>query len=182
MASQTKYPGNGAQVQDGGGREWSAGSLSSICADDGSYATPSSAIGNDHTYTLYGYNFGFTIPVGVVITGITAELETIIPYYDGAGDIADYYVQLTKVAGTRIGNNKAAATWNKDGSWHVQTYGGVGDTWGVGFSGTEINDSGFGLAVQVSVGNVSANIGIDYFKLTVYYEKPSYRALLGVGR
>jgi hypothetical protein len=133
------------------------------------------------TQLLQCSGFGFAIPAGNTINGITLVITR---YADGT-QFRDQEVRLLK-AGAATGQNKASGT-----AWHQftatsQSYGSAGDRWGTGWSAADINSAGFGA--QVSVRNhdpqcpsvVCVTTGVDAFAITVTYgASPSRVPTLG---
>jgi hypothetical protein len=122
-------------------------------------------------------NFGFSIPGGATIVGVKAELGRYATY---PSTIIDLNIQLLK-AGGAVGNNKASATAWLSFLQNV-AYGGSSDLWGVSLSPGDVNNSGFGLTLQVeNIANEVITASIDYVRLTVYYTTSS-GTVLGTGQ
>ena len=131
--------------------------------------------------------FGFSIPGGATIDGIQLDIER---SYTGSGTSAvqDTSIQLLK-AGTKTGTDKAATTTNWPTTDATATYGGAADLWGTSWSDTDINDSGFGVAIKVeNDGSGSKTARMDILTITVTYTGGSgpstqtRKLLLGVGK
>jgi len=140
---------------------------SNISADDGSEAQITAATYDspDISFRLIGSNFGFTIPAGATIDGITVEIDrrSII-----ASSGVDFRVQLGFVSTGPNGNNKATATvWPTTST--IATYGGAADTWGYPWTVTEINNTIFCVFLSVSANIANADIGVDFIRATVNY-------------
>lgn len=167
MASQgPQFTINGYDDSAVGTLTWS--NPSRIRADDGSFATvgfPGGA-GYNTTHYLKGDNCGFTLPSTATIDGITARIDR---DSDIGGTIRDAFVRLIK-GGTIVGDNKASGvtSWNSTGE--TIGYGGVADLWGTTWLYSDINASGFGLAMAAS-GQYGTGGGgsVDYYTLTVFY-------------
>ncbi|WP_460489012.1 DUF6701 domain-containing protein [Curvibacter fontanus] len=112
-------------------------------------------------------NYGFTIPDGNRVTGITA---TIRRQANNTNVIDDTVVLLR--AGAREPNNLATTTTYSNGSYRDDTYGGTGNLWGAEWSINEINATGFGLALAAQKSNNSGGartVNVDVISLGVTY-------------
>lgn len=129
------------------------------------------------SYYLKATNFNFNIPVNSTILGIVAKIEkkkytTVINH-----DVIDYSVKLCK-AGIVGGNNKAkAGFWPSSNG--IYQYGGASDLWGLSLTAADIMNSGFGIAISASIGDIYYVGGvygntvygyIDHINLTVYFQ------------
>lgn len=121
----------------------------------------------DISQLLVCSGFGFSIPAGATINGITVEIDrrSII-----ASSGVDNRVQLAK--GTTfadlVGSNKATATvWPSSSA--VATYGSAADLWGTTWSDSDINSSTFAVMVSTKANIANADVGIDYVRVTVDY-------------
>ena len=113
-------------------------------------------------------NFGFSIPDGATIDGITVAVEK--NSFDSQFGVTDEHVKIVK--GGSIGTTNKADTGTEwpttDGT---ATYGGVSDLWGETWTAADINASNFGIVVS---SDSSAGIGgdqarIDHVTITVTY-------------
>jgi hypothetical protein len=137
-----------------------------IQADDGTYATVTSAANNAVTNYLRATNFGFAVPAGAVITGVQATVE----WKSSAANVwRDTSVRLVK-AGTGGGSSLAysATLPTTDTVW---TYGsGADDTWGNTLTRADVNDTGFGVELSLThLLTASDTVSVDCVKITVYY-------------
>jgi len=164
-------PGTLAAVNDTGTRiAWS--NPSNAASSDNSYATASGLIsgaGSDTTHYLKATNFGFSIPGGATITGIKVEIER--KATQNSDLVKDNKIQLVK-AGTIQSTNKATTTtWPTSDA--VASYGGSSDLWSGSWTPSDINDSGFGVAIEAATKNVvmsnTETASVDHIKITVYY-------------
>lgn len=116
-------------------------------------------------------NFGFSIPSGATIDGIVVEIERQDIYGSVNATTKDHTVQLYK-GGTNQGTNKAdtSTAWSAE---TFVTYGSSSDLWGLSFSDTDINDSGFGVGLAVTQNILakgpSTGAEVDLIQITVYY-------------
>lgn len=111
-------------------------------------------------------NFGFSIPAGSTINGITVEIEKSI-----AADLGGIPYDLS----VTLGNNTGSVSEDKADTlnpWTTtdtyKTYGGATDTWGRTWTTTEINDARFGVRISVT-DDSGTTFQIDHAKITVYY-------------
>ena len=141
---------------------------SNALTDDGSFASSNSDAGVPSN-TLEWTGFGFSIPSGVSIAGITVEIRS--RYHSTNG--ADSSVKLVK-SGTIVGSNKAINSGFAANVWATQTYGGSSDLWGTTWSYSDINASNFGLAFQSGdAGSPDPEfVDIDFARITVTYSSP----------
>jgi len=161
--------------------------VTSASLDDGVYANvvASQYDANDWTFLLRAYNFGFTIPVGASIGGITVEIEG----YGANGANSPQHVMLTKNSSASIGTELGStASWT--GTPTNRTFGGASSAWGTTWTYDEINASNFGVLFANKATANDADVFIDYIRVTVDYSggvMPIYnknqarKALLGVG-
>jgi hypothetical protein len=115
---------------------------------------------------LFAHDFGFTIPAGAVITGITARILRMSTLATGVADSA-----IRLYTGTPVGINHAVTTYWTPNPMAVQ-YGDSTDTWGNSFTPDSVNSAQFGLSVQVMNKNISgsfATASVDHIEMTVYY-------------
>ncbi|MFZ3015867.1 MAG: Ig-like domain-containing protein [Minisyncoccia bacterium] len=164
----TSGPNNPATTADDssvGTVTWS--NTSRIVSSNNSYATASLG-DNVISHYIKATNFGFTIPVGATITGITAEVEK---KSANANRTQDYRVRIIK-GGTIGSTDKSNTNWWGTANNVYTTYGGVSDLWGETWTYSDINNTNFGLALSAYKnttvgGNESASI--DHIKITITY-------------
>jgi hypothetical protein len=112
--------------------------------------------------------WGFSIPAGATIDGITVSIER---SWTGSGtsNVQDTSLRLLK-AGTKVGDDKAATATNWPTSDGTATYGGAADLWGTTWTDSDINASNFGFALKVeNDGSGSKTARLDYVTITVNY-------------
>ena len=172
MASQgPKYPGTAASLANAGTSENANAWVSptNVGADDATESTITAATFDspDISELLVASNFGFTIPAGSTIDGITVEIDrrSII-----ANSGVDNRVQLA--TGTTfadlVGSNKATATvWPTTSA--VATYGRAADTWTAGLTAAQVNAAGFAVFLSSHANIANADIGVDFIRVTVTY-------------
>ena len=106
--------------------------------DSRASAALSTGTNSRYSYYLNTSGYGFSIPVGANINGITVEVER---YADG-NSVTDASVMLIK-AGTRAGTAKNGTAWPTTEAY--QTLGTNSDLWGTGWTAADINNNGFGV-------------------------------------
>lgn len=112
-------------------------------------------------------NYGFTIPDGNRVTGITATIRR----QANNTNVIDNTVVLLR-AGTRETTSLATTTTYSNGSYRNDSYGGTTNLWGATWSVTEINASGFGLALAAQKSNNTGGartVNVDLIRLSVTY-------------
>jgi hypothetical protein len=130
-----------ASQTSSGHQNWTPLALSQVLGPpDGTFVSSAPALGN-LTETLQVGSYGFAVPDGSIILGIQATIEA------NGNQAQDAVISLMK-AGVQAGSNKAVA-----GAWAVpntstRTYGNSTDLWGTTWTPSDINNSGFGLALQ----------------------------------
>ena len=173
MATATAIAGTGASVSTGSGGTKPWGNPGGITADDSSYASTAGVFyTTEGSYFLRATNFGFSIPSGATINGITATIRANASYYDGfAGD----YVYVTSVVllkgGTRGGSDlsDSADIISSEASY---VYGATNTLWGNTWSASDINSSNFGLDFQVVLVDTNGQGAypfVDYIQLSIDY-------------
>ncbi len=168
-----------------GSKAW--GTTNNIKLDDG---TPCNSAGQSSVTVVYTYymkatNFGFSVPSGATINGVTVTWQTARARSDGTAK--DYVCKLVK-GGAISGDNKAVGT-DLTTSYVDYSYGGSSNLWGLSLSDSDINASNFGAVISYEYsGNGTNNqiIRVDYMTITVTYTEAAVtlkqsRALLGVG-
>jgi len=148
-----------------GSNAWS--NTSNAFSSNNSYATATLA-DSETTQYLKLTNFGFAVPSGNRITGIVVEIEK--SRTAGSGTIKDNAVRIVK-GGTPTGNDlKDANAWSTSDAY--TSYGNSTELWGVTWTVSDINSSGFGVAISAheSSGAMSLQTAqIDHVRITVYY-------------
>ncbi len=113
------------------------------------------------------HNFGFAIPAGVTIDGITCTLNW-IGQNSGTGVLSSaalFYL------GTPFGTPKLPGIANVGPPGISTVLGDNSDTWGATLTPAIINDPSFGFGVQITTQSAggSDRSFLDYFIMTVYY-------------
>lgn len=134
-------------------------------ASDNSYATANLSSAPTSTYYLVATNFSFAIPSTSTVIGIVAEVEK---SRLGSVQINDDSVKILQ-SNVISGTEKATAT-NWPTSDAYTTYGtSTTDLWGLTWTPTLINSSGFGVAIAGKVASAGSTARIDHIRITVYY-------------
>jgi hypothetical protein len=112
--------------------------------------------------------FGFTLPTNAIISGIRVEVEKSVT---GGLVIRDKDVMLVKAGVTQTATNKAVTTaWPSVDAF--STYGSNTDLWANTWTGSDINNAGFGIAISAER-NINSgapqDARIDFVRITVCY-------------
>src|SRR4051794_6708512 len=127
-------------------------------------ATPAT---NATTQYLEATNFGFTVPAGATINGVTVKIER--SESGSAGDVHDASVKLVK-GSTVVGNDKAntALEWDA-GTDGVATYGSSTDLWGTTLTDSDVNSASFGVAIAAKQLATAQFVRVDTVTITISY-------------
>lgn len=138
------YPSSASNDSSGGTHAWSG--TSNLTADDGSSASVLSSGGETSNF-LIANSFGFSVPDGETIVGVTVTYNDKVISF---GSVVDQTVKLV-VSGAITGTNKSAGAF-----WDVtSTYGGSSDVWGCSLYPMIVNDSSFGVAIAATSGDTA---------------------------
>ena len=159
-----------ANTSSGPGVAWS-GTGNTIASDD---TRATVTLNDEDSEFLVLSDFGFSIPAGSTIDGIEVSIERSIDNTGGSRAVQDVVVQLLDAAGSATGNNKAATSTNWPGpsAEASATYGNNTDLWGATWSVSDINDTNFGIQIQVTgqtPGGSTVTARIDQVQITVHY-------------
>jgi len=138
-------------------------------SSDNAYAVFSSS-GVQQSHYLRATNFGFSIPAGATIDGVTVSIERKAGNNTNLRYVVDSVVRLV-VGGTISGDNKA----NTGSRWPTSdasaSYGGAADQWGLTLSATDVNGTGFGVVLSATSGgsNGSTTGSVDHITITITY-------------
>lgn len=126
----------------------------------------------EYSYYLKATNFGFAIPTGATIDGISVSFER---YGHNTGEqqyVRDAIIKLVK-NDTVSGDNKAATSTRWPNTEGVYTYGGASDLWGNTLTASDVNANNFGAVLQVVItNNTKMSIArgyVDFMSITVTY-------------
>lgn len=121
---------------------------------------------DNQTAQCFAQNYGFSIPTGSTINGISITIEK---RADG-GTTKDAIVSLFRPDGatTSIGNRADTSTfWVY--SKMTTTYGSSSDLFEETWTAEDINDVDFGVFFRLSCNYQFATPGVDFISVTVYY-------------
>lgn len=126
--------------------------------------------GSSNSSVLLAKDFGFAIPAGATINGISARLLRCQIGGSERGPIRDYKIQLWKDPYTApTGANRANTDLNwYDGQFLEAIYGGISDLWGATWTPEEINTS-MALGIQVTNPGVLAHARVASVEMSVYF-------------
>lgn len=117
--------------------------------------------------SLMASNFGFTIPLSAVITGIKVE---VLRKASSLNAVQDSVVQLL-LSGSSLGTNRAAVGYWDTTAASYFTYGDSTDLWGISWTPSGVNATTFGLFFKTkNLGNSVVSAYIDHIRVTVYYQ------------
>ncbi len=152
---------------DIGGTTWS--SRESAEVSDDTYAVAEITSSSNPTNYLMAEDYSFSIPSWAVIDGIEVSVERHRSINAGASSsVTDDTVKMLK-DGIAVGDNMASATlWpNSDA---VEVYGGPSNLWGATWTASDINSTGFGMAISAKRNNTGdRTVYIDSIAIKVYY-------------
>lgn len=154
--------GAGASVDRAGATAWT--SPGNVTADDGAYT--SAAVPTDY---LVCSSFGFNIPDGATILGITVKVQA---YETGTGSTNFVPQLISSTTPTLIGSAKSATTVSggSSGTPNNYTVGGAADVWGASLTPAIVNNSGFGVALWTT--DTVNTLFIDFVSIAVEYSLP----------
>ena len=155
---------NGSCTDDS---NWS-GVVSTITSDDTNYTqiTGTAFDSGNVTDELRLSNFGFSIPNGDTISGITVDVLGWTP--SGSGDASYQTVSLFTAPGTNVGDNKATGNLpGSDPGTTYTTFGGSADSWTAGLTEAQVEDTGFGVAFCFTAIGNNRTINLDHVRITI---------------
>ena len=139
-------------------------------AADGVYATVTE--GNIDSHYLKVSGFGFSIPAGSTIKGVTVKI-TRHGSTGGASSGADGSLLLAK-AGVLGGTDKADTVTAWTGTDTTITYGGSFDLWGNTLAPSDVNNTGFGVGLAVLDSAIQFSAFVDQITMKVCYYPPAF--------
>jgi MSHA biogenesis protein MshQ len=140
-------------------------------SNNGSYATVS-VDGTTSDY-LECYGYGFNIPTGATINGITVRIQR-FSSSTGNGGSRDAYVYLMQNGTISTAVNRALATSYDNSATAASTvdYGSGSDLWGTSWTVANINSGNFGVAFAATKPSAiggAQTISVDYIDVAVDY-------------
>lgn len=123
---------------------------------------------DDHSYWLVATGFGHTIPGGATIDGFQFDVEGLA---SNVTSIKDHLVYAVKAGVIQAVDRADTAYWLTSDTVMVKGTGITpADLWGDTWSVSDVNHSGFGVAISVKNLAVAVrSASIDYISSTVYY-------------
>ncbi|WP_162126332.1 beta strand repeat-containing protein [Flavobacterium phycosphaerae] len=164
--AQTAGPNNagtGTNVTGVGTVAWT--SFGNVTAADGVTAN-AVFTGSANSNYIQGTNYGFAIPIGVVVDGIEVTINRKTSAVNAGRITKDNVVSMVK-GGAIVGNNKATTTAYTT-TLTTATYGSPTDKWGTTWTSADINATNFGAVISVNANN-SLTAAVDYIQIKVYY-------------
>jgi hypothetical protein len=123
------------------------------------------ASGSAETDYLQAKDFGFDIPEGAIIEGITVKIDK---YANVTNSVKDYSIQLRNSAGPKGNIEANVSYWGDSDSNYYTIYGGPNFLWGTSWTVAEIENSFFGVDI-VAVTDTSALAAIDHVRILINY-------------
>lgn len=165
------FAGTGANSNDGGNTAWT--NPTNVQGDTtGTAATcaPGSSVGHT-SQLLRASNFGFAVPTGATVDGITVEVEK----QASASNRSAWSSCRILKAGAETGTAKESGGSAWSNSKAFQTLGGVADLWGTTWTPSEINASGFGVSIKVRrTATQAVTDSVFRVRITVSYTPESH--------
>lgn len=159
VAPATDTGATAANVDNAGGTAWTL-------SQSPGRGTCSAAIPfNSTTDFLEITNFGFALPSGAIVTGVTASITRSA---DVASAAYDQYIKLI-VSGSIAGDNKYDITAPWPTSSTAKTYGAFNSTWGNSLTRAIVNASNFGISISSICYGAAVIPAVQSVTLTVYY-------------
>ena len=152
-------------------------------ADEGyAWTNPGNTLSSNNSYaqlsgssstsdSLVATSFGFAIPAGATILGITVEVERKLT----SGTPQDKLFQL-RLSGVNKGTAKSPET-ALPASDTYKSQGSASDLWGTTWTVANINDSTFGVRVKYNTGS-SYGVDVDHIRITVDYSTTTPASLV----
>jgi hypothetical protein len=109
---------------------------------------------------LVARNFGFTLPAGAVVKGITVRIAA----SESSTGSESLNARLQNETGTLVGNTKTASI-NGTGET-IYTYGTTSDVWGATLTADIVNNANFGVRFWYTTAH---NMAVDYVTIAVEY-------------
>jgi hypothetical protein len=164
VAAGPLFAGTGANFNDGGNLGWT--NPTDIQGDTTSTAATINLVNNNDTsQRLRATNFGFSIPSGAIINGVTVEIET-----RAANTNRHFYnsVQLLKEGAETGNNNSDSSTISNSKSF--KTFGSSSDGWGATLTSSDVNNTGFGVSIKIIRNSQNATTtSVFRVRITVEY-------------
>ncbi len=157
-----KFSTQAADDSSTGSLEWDV--PTGIFAFGGNAAAASGSAANTHK--LQATDFGFAVPVGATITGVTVEITRSEGAFPGTFDAVVRLIKGGVISGT---DNSSPTRWPE--SFGAATYG--GDLWGLALTPADVNASDFGVNLQATLTTADAFAFVDAIRVKVNYTTTS---------
>lgn len=157
-------PGTCANDASAGSFSWSTATNAQTSNDSRAAGTATS--GSPTNY-LKCSNFGFSIPSGATIDGITVEIER--RSSSTSNEAKDITVKIVKADGSFGTENKADTVTVYPTTEAYKTYGGSSDLWSETWSDADINDADFGVILQSQNVDAIGQPQVDHMRITITY-------------
>jgi hypothetical protein len=149
------FPGTGANNAGIGATAWT--NPTNIVSDN---ATDASCSAGASSQYLVASNFGFSVPTGATILGITVRIEAA----ESSAGTESLNAQLQNESATLFGSSKATTISGTGAT--VYTYGTSADLWGATLTPAIVNDIDFGVRFWYTTAH---NMTVDYVTVAVEY-------------
>ncbi|MDE2079223.1 MAG: right-handed parallel beta-helix repeat-containing protein [Patescibacteria group bacterium] len=117
---------------------------------------------------LTGFDFS-SIPSDATIDGVAVSVTR---HAGSLGAVHDNSLVLVGPAGTSTSEADTSTMWPDTAT--AATYGGASDTWGLSLTPADVQDTSFGVAVDVTNPDASSHhVYVDSVSVTVYYTRNS---------
>ncbi|MBU1214096.1 MAG: LamG domain-containing protein, partial [Gammaproteobacteria bacterium] len=169
--SITSDPTSCINVPDIGTQAWST--LTGPLTSDNAYAT-ASVNDNQTTNFLQCTGYGFAIPAGATINGITVNVER----NASNTQVRDAAMRLVQdVAGTAtIQTTDRSTTTVYTTADVIEAHGGATDLWGGTWTAADINAANFGAAfaaIKAGTAGGGRTVSVDHMSITIDYSMPA---------
>ena len=167
--SSTNFAGTGGNNAGIGAVAWT--NTGNITSSNDSRATVSLNNGTISNYLL-ATNFGFALPAGATVVGVKFDIEKSVT----SGSASDTQVNLVVGGNVFSAMNYALSTVNANwpGSDTVYSYGSFLDNWNYALTDSEVNASGFGVAIACTGRTNGTVAAVDAVQCTVAYTTMSF--------
>lgn len=181
VADASPEPSDGAPIRAAGTVEDNSGAGSvawsepeNAKTEDGSYASVARKFGEStvSTHYLKATNFGFAIPSASTIISITARVVR-SGEFSASSLIHDSHIRIIKGGVIKETVDRASSEmWPRAKKFAAAIYG--GDLWGQAWTSSDINASGFGIAVAAEIPSpkdLEGKAFVESITLTVAYSE-----------
>jgi hypothetical protein len=175
--SQTAFPTSASNNATGAGSTPWTNVANVLLNTSGTYATFVSAAGATPTGSEYAVctGFGFSIPSSATITGIGCNV--IAGNASSGGGVIVNHLKIVK-AGTISGTDIGTSTSYFNTPPAAIAFGGSTNLWGNALAYSDVNNSGFGVAVAIETSEATT-AELQGISLTVFYYTASVTAYAG---